>query len=51
MLGVNTAGIDTDLLAGTGLRTIMVMNIGKPGDNAWFDRLPRLDYSRAVTTL
>ena len=51
MLGVNTAGIDTDLLAGTGLRTIMVMNIGKPGDKAWFDRLPRLDYSRAVTTL
>lgn len=51
MLGVNTAGIDADLLAGTGLRTIMVMNIGKPGDNAWFDRLPRLDYSRAVTTL
>lgn len=51
MLGVNTAGIDADLLAGTGLRTIMVMNIGKPGDKAWFDRLPRLDYSRAVTTL
>ncbi|MFM8389340.1 MAG: malonic semialdehyde reductase [Actinomycetota bacterium] len=51
MLGVNTAGIDTDLLAGTGLRTIMVMNIGKPGDKAWFDRLPRLDYARAVTTL
>jgi len=51
MLGVNTAGIDADLLAGTGLRTIMVMNIGKPGDNAWFDRLPRLDYSRAITTL
>lgn len=51
MLGVNTSGIDTDLLAGMGLRTIMVMNIGKPGDNAWFDRLPRLDYSRAVTTL
>ncbi len=51
MLGVNTAGIDADLLAGTGLRTIMVMNVGKPGDNAWFDRLPRLDYSRAVTTI
>jgi nitroreductase len=51
MLGVNTAGIDADLLAGTRLRTLMVMNIGKPGENPWFDRLPRLDYQRAVTTL
>lgn len=51
MLGVNTAGIDSDVLAGTRLRTLMVMNIGKPGENPWFDRLPRLDYSRAVTTL
>ncbi len=51
MLGVNTAGIDADLLSGTSLRTIMVMNIGKPGENPWFDRLPRLDYQRAVTTL
>ena len=51
MLGVNTAGIDADLLSGTSLRTIMVMNIGKPGENPWFDRLPRLDYARAVTAL
>jgi nitroreductase len=50
MLGVNTAGIDADLLAGTSLRTIMVMNIGKPGDKAWFDRLPRLPYGRAVVS-
>lgn len=51
MLGVNTAGIDADLLAGTNLRSIMVMNIGKPGENPWFDRLPRLDYARAVKAM
>jgi hypothetical protein len=28
----------------------MVMNIGKPGDKAWFDRLPRLPYGRAVVS-
>ena len=50
MLGVNAAGIDADLLAETSLRTIMVMNIGKPGENPWFDRLPRLSYDRAVVT-
>jgi hypothetical protein len=29
----------------------MAMNIGKPGENAWFDRLPRLSYESAVSTL
>ena len=51
MLGIDAAGIDADLLEGTNLRTVMVMNIGKPGENAWFDRLPRLSYESAVTTL
>ena len=51
MLGVDAAGIDADLLAGTNLRTVMVMNIAKPGDNAWFDRLPRISYDSAVTVL
>jgi nitroreductase len=51
MLGLDAAGIDADLFAGTNLRTVMAVNIGKPGENAWFDRLPRLSYESAVTTL
>lgn len=51
MGGLNAAGVDADLLAGTSLKTIMVVNIGKPGDNPWFDRLPRLSYDEVVTTL
>lgn len=28
--------------------SILVVNIGHPGENAWHDRLPRLDYDQAV---
>jgi 3-hydroxypropanoate dehydrogenase len=42
MLGYDAAGIDSDFFAGTALRTVLVVNIGHPGENAWFDRLPRL---------
>ncbi len=51
MGGFDAAGLDADLLAGTSLRSVLVVNIGKPGDNPWFDRLPRLDYEDVVTTL
>ncbi|MFV2197046.1 malonic semialdehyde reductase [Nocardiopsis sp. LOL_012] len=30
-------------------RPLVVMNVGKPGPDAWFDRLPRLDYDEVVT--
>jgi len=26
----------------------MVVNIGHPGEGAWFDRLPRVDVEKAV---
>jgi 3-hydroxypropanoate dehydrogenase len=29
----------------------MVVNIGRPGPDAWFARLPRLDYDEVVTEL
>ena len=32
-------------------KPIVVMNIGVPGADAWFDRLPRLDYEQAVTEI
>ena len=51
MGGYNASGLDNDLLAGTGLKSIMVVNIGTPGDNPWFDRLPRLTFEEAVTSL
>ena len=51
MSGFNAGAVDADLLAGTTLRSFVVVNIGKPGENAWMDRLPRLDYEEVVTTL
>jgi 3-hydroxypropanoate dehydrogenase len=51
MSGFNAAGVDADLLADTSLRSFLVVNIGKPGENAWMDRLPRLDYEEVVTSI
>lgn len=29
----------------------MVINIGKPGDDAWFPRSPRLEQEQVITTV
>ena len=51
MGGYDADGIDNDLLAGTGWRSVLVVNIGHPAENAWLDRLPRLGYDDVVRTL
>ncbi|CAN5531185.1 malonic semialdehyde reductase [soil metagenome] len=43
MAGFDGPGIDADFFAGTTWKTHLVVNIGHPGTDAWFDRLPRLD--------
>lgn len=47
----DAAGIDEDFNAGTANRTFMVVNVGTPGENPWFPRLPRLDAEIAVQTV
>ena len=47
----DAAGIDEDFNAGTANRTFMVVNVGTPGENPWFPRLPRLDAEVAVQTV
>lgn len=49
MAGFDAAGIDADFFAGTTWKTHLVVNIGHPGVDPWFDRLPRLDADTAVT--
>lgn len=49
MLGYHAAGIDAEFFSGTPLRTVLVVNIGHPGENPWFDRLPRLDHDDVLT--
>lgn len=52
MAGFDAAGLDADLLAGTSLRSFLVVNVGHPAaEGAWFGRLPRLERDDAVLTL
>jgi 3-hydroxypropanoate dehydrogenase len=48
MGGFDAAGIDADFFDGTTLKSLIVVNIGKPGDNPWYDRLPRLAHDEVV---
>jgi 3-hydroxypropanoate dehydrogenase len=48
MLGFDAAGIDAEFFPDRNYRTILVVNIGKPGENPWFDRLPRLQHEDMV---
>ncbi|MEV7007564.1 malonic semialdehyde reductase [Streptosporangium sp. NPDC051022] len=50
MAGYDADGIDKEFLDDA--HTVLaVVNIGRPGEDAWFDRLPRLTYEEVVTTV
>jgi 3-hydroxypropanoate dehydrogenase len=51
LAGFDAKGIDAEFFAGTPLHSVLVVNIGTPTDDAWFDRLPRLDYDEVVTAI
>ncbi|MCU1475468.1 MAG: malonic semialdehyde reductase [Subtercola sp.] len=48
MLGYNKDAVDTEFFGDSPWRTILVVNIGHPGEGAFRDRLPRLDHSDVV---
>jgi 3-hydroxypropanoate dehydrogenase len=48
MAGFDAAGLDADFFADGRWRSILVVNIGHPGENPWFDRLPRLEHADVV---
>lgn len=48
MNGFDAEGLDREFFEGTSLRSLVVVNIGKPAENAWFDRLPRLELDEVV---
>ena len=49
MAGFDAAGVDEEFFAGTSWRTHLLVNIGHPGADPWFDRLPRLDEDVALS--
>jgi nitroreductase len=51
MTGLDAAGVEREFFPDGRHRVLVVVNIGKPGENAWLDRLPRLDYDEVVTTV
>jgi 3-hydroxypropanoate dehydrogenase len=48
MGGFDAEGVDKEFFADGTWHSILVVNIGVPGTDAWQDRLPRLDYDEAV---
>ncbi|WP_432124730.1 malonic semialdehyde reductase [Streptomyces sp. C10-9-1] len=50
MTGYDAVGIQKEFLDGDHT-PLMVVNIGRPGPDAWFPRSPRLDYDKVVTSV
>jgi 3-hydroxypropanoate dehydrogenase len=48
MGGFDASGIDEEFFAGTSWRSLLVVNLGRPGVDAWYDRLPRLELDEVV---
>ncbi|MFZ3472618.1 malonic semialdehyde reductase [Streptomyces sp. 4.24] len=50
MTGLDFAGLQKEFLDGDHT-PLMVVNIGKPGEDAWFPRSPRLEFDQVITTV
>jgi 3-hydroxypropanoate dehydrogenase len=51
MTGFDAEAINAEFFSDGRHTVLAVVNIGKPGDNAWFGRSPRLDYDEAVSSV
>ncbi|UIX31942.1 malonic semialdehyde reductase [Streptomyces sp. GQFP] len=49
--GFDAEAVDREFFPDGRLRSFLVVNIGKPGENPWFERLPRLDYEEVVSLI
>ncbi|MEU8006999.1 malonic semialdehyde reductase [Catellatospora sp. NPDC049111] len=50
MTGFDATGIEKEFFTDGQHRVLAVVNIGKPGEGAWYDRNPRLAYDDVVKT-
>jgi nitroreductase len=51
MGGFDRDGVDAEFFADGRTKSVLVVNVGNPGENPWMDRLPRLSYGAVVTEL
>lgn len=49
MTGFDAAALDAEFFPDGRFRSILVVNIGHPGDNPWFGRLPRLEHEDVIS--
>jgi 3-hydroxypropanoate dehydrogenase len=49
MGGFDSVGLDADFFPDGRLSSFLVVNIGHPGPEPWFDRLPRLDHDQVIS--
>lgn len=50
MTGFDFAGVQKEFLDADH-SPLMIVNIGRPGEDAWFPRSPRLEYEDVVRTV
>jgi 3-hydroxypropanoate dehydrogenase len=49
MIGFDAEAVNREFFPDGTQKVLLVMNIGKPGENAWWPRSPRLEYDEVVT--
>lgn len=49
MIGFDAEAVNREFFPDGKQKVLLVMNIGKPGENAWWPRSPRLEYDEVVT--
>ena len=49
MIGFDADAVNREFFPDGKQKALLVMNIGKPGENAWWPRSPRLEYDEVVT--
>ncbi|MFD0905976.1 malonic semialdehyde reductase [Actinomadura sediminis] len=51
MAGFDAAAVEKEFLGDGGRRAIAIINVGRPGPGAWFERNRRLEFEQVVTTV
>jgi 3-hydroxypropanoate dehydrogenase len=51
MLGFDAGAVDVEFFSGRPWKSILVVNLGKPGERPWRERLPRLEHDEYVEYL
>ena len=51
MSGFDADGVDKEFFPDGRLRSLVIVNLGRPGPGAFYDRLPRLAYEQVFTTV